>query len=77
MRQTFRYKLWLVFIADDYHHFDLLMCSGETLIGMYLKGEGSAAALEATEQIWNAVSVDHADGAAAIYDQPGLFQYSS
>lgn len=44
VRQTFRYKLWLV-IALTIITILILMCSGENLIGMYLKGEGSAAAL--------------------------------
>ena len=49
VRQTFRYKLWLV-IALTIITILILMCSGENLIGMYLKGEGSAAALEATSR---------------------------
>ena len=48
-QQTFRYKLWLV-IALSIITILILMCSGENLIGMYLKGEGSAAALEATSR---------------------------
>ena len=70
VRQTFRYKLWLV-IALTIITILILMCSGENLIGMYLKGEGSAAALEATSrygmQYW----------IAAIYDQSGILQYPS
>ena len=38
VRQTFRYKLWLV-IALTIITILILMCSGENLIGMYLKGE--------------------------------------
>ena len=49
VRQTFRYKLWLVFILTIATIL-ILLTSGETLIGMYLKGEGSAAALEATRR---------------------------
>ena len=49
VRQTFRYKLWLV-IALTIITILILMCSGENLIGMYLKGEGSAAALKATSR---------------------------
>lgn len=49
VRQTFRYKLWLV-IALTVITILILMWSGENLIGMYLKGEGSAAALEATSR---------------------------
>ena len=49
MRQTFRYKLWLVIILTIITVL-LLLSSGEALIGMYLKGEGSAAALEATSR---------------------------
>ena len=44
VRQTFRYKLWLVIILTIITVL-LLISSGEALIGMYLKGEGSAAAL--------------------------------
>lgn len=49
VRQTFRYKLWLVFILTIATIL-ILLTSGEALIGMYLKGEGSAAALEATKR---------------------------
>lgn len=49
VRQTFRYKLWLVIILTIITVL-LLISSGEALIGMYLKGEGSAAALEATSR---------------------------
>lgn len=49
VRQTFRYKLWLVFILTI-ATIAILLTSGETLIGMYLKGEGSAAALDATRR---------------------------
>ena len=76
VRQTFRYKLWLV-IALTVITILILMWSGENLIGMYLKGEGSAASTGGYEQIWNAVSVDHVYWITAIYDQPGIFQYSS
>ena len=73
VRQTFRYKLWLV-IALTIIRILILMCSGENLIGMYLKGEGSAAALEATSRygmqyLWIMI--------AAIYDQSGILQYPS
>ena len=74
VRQTFRYKLWLV-IALTIITILILMCSGENLIGMYLKGEGSAAALEATSRY--AVFVDHVYWIAAIYDQSGILQYPS
>ena len=43
VRQTFRYKLWLVIILTIITVL-LLISSGEALIGKYLKGEGSAAA---------------------------------
>ena len=49
VRQTFRYKLWLVIILTIITVL-LLISSGEALIGMNLKGEGSAAALEATSR---------------------------
>lgn len=49
VRQTFRYKLWLVIILTIITVL-LLISSGEALIGMYLKGEGSAEALSATSK---------------------------
>ena len=73
VRQTFRYKLWLV-IALTIITILILMCSGENLIGMYLKGEGSAAALEATSRYGMQY---HVYWIAAIYDQSGILQYPS
>lgn len=49
VRQTFRYKLWLVVILTIITVV-LLIVAGEPLIGLYLKGEGSAEALEATSR---------------------------
>lgn len=49
VRQTFRYKIWLVLILTVIT-FVILLSAGETLIGMYLKGEGSQVALAATSR---------------------------
>ena len=49
VRQTFRYKLWLVLILTVIT-FVILSSAGETLIGMYLKGECSQVALGATSR---------------------------
>ena len=49
VRQTFRYKLWLVIVLTIITIL-ILASAGEMLIGMYLKGEGSAEALEATSR---------------------------
>lgn len=48
VRQTFRYKIWMVAILTGIAA-GLFLISGDTLISLYLKGEGSAGALESTK----------------------------
>ena len=47
IRQTFRYKLWLAAILTGLT-VGLFLTAGDSLIGMYLKGEGTAEAIAAT-----------------------------
>lgn len=47
VRQTFRYKVWLALILTT-ATICLFLTAGDSLIGMYLKGDGGASALEAT-----------------------------
>ncbi len=47
VRQTFRYKLWMVFIITGMTIF-LFVAAGEQLIGMYLTGNGDLGGIDAT-----------------------------
>lgn len=47
VRQTFRYKLWMASILTI-GAILLFLSAGESLIGMYLKGEGTTEAIQAT-----------------------------
>ncbi len=47
IRQTFRYKIWMVTILTGIA-VCLLFTAGEPLIGLYLEGDGGAGAIEAT-----------------------------
>lgn len=76
VRQTFRYKLWLV-IALTIITILILMCSGENLIRHVSERRRKCSSTGGYEQIWNAVSVDHVYWIAAIYDQSGILQYPS
>lgn len=49
VRRTFRYKIWMVLILTGVA-ICLLITAGDSLISMYLSGEGTAEALAATKQ---------------------------
>lgn len=49
VRQTFRVKIWMVLILTG-AGICILLTAGESLIGMYLSGDGTAEALAATKQ---------------------------
>ena len=63
--------------AYNYNNTDFNVHQEKALIGMYLKGEGSAAALEATSRYGMQYLWIMFIGLAAIYDQSGIFQHPS
>ena len=76
VRQTFRYKLWLVIALTviTILIFNVVRRKPDWHVSERRRKCGCTGGYE---QIWNAVSVDYVYWIAAIYDQPGIFQYSS